>query len=77
MPSIIDTLKKKASDAIAKKTAYNYKVGTKDSGGGIPFSVKLSIDEDFKKAVIKSVTIFSIGVGAGIAAGIVIRKVKK
>ncbi len=56
---------------------YNYKVGEKSTGGALPFDVKLSIDQDFNKAVTKWVTIGFAGVGLGIAAGIVIAKVIK
>jgi hypothetical protein len=73
MDNILDTIKKNIKDAVAKKATYNYKVGEKDTGGGIPFSVRLSIDPDFKKTVLMSVGIFSAGVAAGIATGIYLK----
>lgn len=57
-----------------KRIPYNYKVGEKS--GPIPFDVKLSLDADFKKTLITSVAIFSIGVGLGVLAGFVITKSK-
>jgi hypothetical protein len=58
-----------------KRIPYNYKVGEKSSA--MPFDVKLSIDQDFKKTLLKAVSIFSLGVAGGIATGIVISKFKK
>ncbi len=67
---VIDTIKKAATSG---RIPYTYKVGEK-GGKPMPFDVKLSIDADFKKTVIKSVTIFSLGIAAGIVAGFVITK---
>jgi hypothetical protein len=69
---IVDTLVK---TAISGRASTAYKVGGKPSG--IPFDVKLSLDQDFKKTVIKGVTIFTGGVCLGIAAGIIISNSKK
>lgn len=61
-------------NTIAKATqGYTYTVGAKDSGGGIPFNVKLALDTDFKKTLLKAVGIFSIGVAGGIAVGIALK----
>lgn len=54
-----------------------YKVGEKSTSKGIPFDVQLSIDQEFKKTLLKGVGIFSIGVFAGIATGIVVSKIAK
>ena len=60
--------------ATTGRAATSYKVGGAPSG--IPFDVKLSLDQDFKNTIIKGVTIFSFGVAAGIAIGIIIKKNK-
>jgi len=52
----------------------NYTVG--GTSKGVPFDVKLSIDPDFKKTIIKGVTIFSGGVAIGIIAGFAIKKAR-
>jgi hypothetical protein len=56
---------------------YNYKVGSPSSGKPMPFDVKLSIDPDFKRTIIKCVTIGTIGLGIAVATGIVLSKRKK
>lgn len=73
MPNFIDTA---TSIVKNKRIPYNYIVGEKSSGS-LPFDVKLSLDPDFKKTIIKSVTILSIGIGLGTLAGIVISNSKK
>jgi hypothetical protein len=50
----------------------SYTVGGKSSGNNIPVELTLKLDPDFKKTVIKGATILSIGIGLGIASGIVI-----
>lgn len=66
--SVIDNVKNIIKN---KSVPYNYVVGQKSTGSSpIPFDVKLSIDPDFKKTVIKVGSIFSVGIALGIAAGI-------
>jgi hypothetical protein len=66
---------KQAYQIAKKKTIpYRYTVGAKDDGKGLPFDVTLSLDADFKKTIIKAVTIGAVGIGLGIAAGIFISK---
>lgn len=55
----------------------NYIVGGKSDGKALPVDVRLSLDPDFKKTIIKSVSIAAIGIGAGIAAGIAISEATK
>jgi 3-phosphoglycerate kinase len=54
---------------------YNYVVGGKDSG--MNFNVKLSLDPDFKKTILKGVGIFSFALASGIATGIVVAEARK
>lgn len=50
-----------------KSIPYNYVVGGKETPSAIPFDVKLSLDKDFKKTVLISVGLISLGIAAGIA----------
>jgi hypothetical protein len=65
--SVINTIKKVATSG---RIPYTYKVG-EPAGKPMPFDVKLSIDPDFKKTIIKGITIFSGGLALGIFAGFV------
>lgn len=49
---------------ILQRLPYNYIVGGKDTAP-IPFDVKLSLDADFKKTVVKSSLIFASGIAFG------------
>jgi hypothetical protein len=56
----------------------NYVVGApKGENKGIPVEVKLSLDPDFKRTLVKSVIIASTGIALGIGAGIVISDMNK
>jgi len=70
-------LGKIVNTAATGRVPYNYVVGAKDTGKGLPFDVKLSIDPDFKNTLIKGVSIFSGGVALGIIAGFAIKKARK
>lgn len=72
--SVIENIIRTAQTGRASTT---YKVGEKSTSSGIPFDVKLSLDEDFKNTIIKGVSIFSLGVAAGITAGIAIKKSRR
>lgn len=61
-------------DTISKAIPYNYVVGSKSESSGLPVNVKLSVDPDFKKALIKMAAIFTIGIGTGVAVGIAVAK---
>ena len=54
-----------------------YMVGGKEEGKGLPVDVRLSLDAEFKRTIIKSVFIGSAGIALGIAAGIVISESDK
>lgn len=51
--------------------------GKPTKSSGVPVDVKLAIDPEFKKTLITVVGILSVGIGAGIATGIVISKARK
>ena len=55
---------------------YDYIVGGKDTGksSGVPIDVKLSVDKDFAKVLVKSVSIIAVGIGLGVVAGMAITK---
>jgi hypothetical protein len=72
---VIDLIKNIGTSIRSGRIPYNYKVGSK-SKSSLPVDVKLSLDQDFKKTIVKSVTIFAVGTALGIAAGIVISKSK-
>lgn len=63
------------TDVLLKKAIpYTYKIGSKTGESGIPMNVKVSIDTDFKKTVIKGISILSGGIALGIIAGFLITK---
>lgn len=51
--------------------------GKTSSSSQIPVKVTLNLDPDFKKTLVKSVAILTIGIGAGIATGIIISNSKR
>jgi hypothetical protein len=70
---VVDDIIRTAQSGRASTT---YKVGEKSTSKGLPIDVQLSIDQDFKKTILKGVAIFSGGVALGIAAGFIITKSK-
>jgi len=46
---------------------FEYVVGSKDSGSGVPLNVKLSLDPGFKKTVLTTAGIISTGIVVAVA----------
>jgi hypothetical protein len=65
---------KKASPGF--RIPYEYIVG-QTGGKALPFDVKLSIDQNFNKAVTKWVTITSLGIAGGIVIGFLASKKRR
>lgn len=61
------------TSAFKKGIPYNYVVGAPDSKTPIPFDVKLSLDKEFQKTILKSAFIFSGGILTGMALNAVLQ----
>jgi hypothetical protein len=68
-------LRKVANTVKTGRIQVPYSVGSPSKG--MPVDVRLSMDANFNKAVTKWVTIGAAGIGLGIAAGIVISKIRR